>query len=206
MQRIGAIKPGFAHDLRGIASSLGGKRLRVADLLEASRGRGMNLLLVFLSLPFLTPIPLPGFSLPFGVAFLVIGGRIAFGQDPWLPQRVLNCELPPHFVSRLLQTSARVVKALEVILRPRWKDFFEHVVTSRLAGLVIAISGVYMTAPLPIPFSNSLPAFTVLLTACGLMEKDGAVVAIGFGMFIVTSAFFLSLLFGASSLTSRIFG
>jgi hypothetical protein len=36
--------------------------------------------------PFCTPIPLPGFSLPFGLVIAIIGLRLALGQKPWLPR------------------------------------------------------------------------------------------------------------------------
>jgi hypothetical protein len=50
--------------------------------------------------------------------------------------------------------------------------------------------------PLPIPFSNSIPAWAVVLLATGMMEKDGLCVllghaaALGTWLFIgLTSAF-----------------
>ncbi len=50
---------------------------------------------------------------------------------------------------------------------------------SRLVGFGIVIAGVGLMLPLPIPFSNSIPAWAVVLLAVGMMEKDGLCVLLG---------------------------
>jgi hypothetical protein len=45
----------------------------------------MDVLVIILVLPFCQPIPLPGFSTPFGIALMIFGFRIALRQRPWLP-------------------------------------------------------------------------------------------------------------------------
>lgn len=49
----------------------------------------------------------------------------------------------------------------------------------RLIGFGIVIAGVGLMLPLPIPFSNSIPAWAVVLLAVGMMEKDGLCVLLG---------------------------
>ena len=92
----------FSRELRELAGRFAERPVRLGELLEATQGRGFNLLLVFIALPFLTPIPLPGFSIPFGLVVAVIGARMALGQEPWLPQKLLAHELPPGFLTKLL--------------------------------------------------------------------------------------------------------
>lgn len=186
----------FSQELRDLAERFAERPVRLGEILEASQGRGFNVLLVLIALPFLTPIPLPGFSLPFGLVVAVIGARLALGQKPWLPQKLLAHEMPPRLFSKLLKAASRVVKWLEFFLRPRLFWMNDHVVFRRVAGVLIALSGLFLLAPLPIPFTNSLPAATVLLLAAGALERDGLAFLAGCGMFVVTTAYFLLLAFG----------
>src|ERR1044071_3256449 len=106
-------------ELRELAERLAGRPVQLRDIFEATQGRGFNLLLVFIALPFLTPIPLPGFSIPFGLVAFFIGARLALGKKPWLPQKLLAKPLPPRFSDTVLRAAARVVKFLELLLSPR---------------------------------------------------------------------------------------
>ena len=53
--------------------------------------------------------------------------------------------------------------------------------------------------PLPVPFSNALPAFTVVLLAAGMLEKDGYFVIAGLLMFVITLIFFGGLFLGGAA-------
>ena len=59
----------------------------------------------------------------------------------------------------------------------------------RLIGLGIVIASLGLMLPLPIPFSNSIPAWAVVLLAIGMMEKDGLCVLLGHLTAIGTWAF-----------------
>jgi hypothetical protein len=48
-----------------------------------------------------------------------------------------------------------------------------------LIGLGIIFAGLGLMLPLPIPFSNNIPAWAVVLFSIGLMEKDGLCVLLG---------------------------
>jgi len=191
-------KARFSEELREMAEQFAERPVRLGEIFDATQGRGVNLLLVFIALPFLTPIPLPGFSIPFGLVVAIIGARMALGQKPWLPQKLLMRELPSRFFPKLLRAASRVVKWLEYLLRPRLAVVNDHVVFRRLAGFLIMASGLFLILPLPIPFSNSLPACTVLLLAAGSLERDGLAILAGCGMFLVTAAFFILLAFGGA--------
>src|SRR5690349_11551292 len=96
-------KTAFSRELRELAEQFADRPVEVGEILEQTKGRGMNLLLILISLPFLTPIPLPGFSIPFGLVAAIVGARMALGQKPWLPQKLLTRRLPPRFLSKLLK-------------------------------------------------------------------------------------------------------
>jgi hypothetical protein len=188
----------FSEELRDLAGRFAERPVQLGEILDATQGRGFNLLLVLIALPFLTPIPLPGFSIPFGLVVAIIGARMTLGQKPWLPRRLLTRELPPRFLSKLITAATRVLKWLEFFLRPRLTLMNSHVVLRRVAGLLITLSGLFLIIPLPLPFSNSLPAGTVLLLAAGALERDGLAFLAGCGLFLINAAYFLLLAFGGA--------
>src|ERR1043166_1728861 len=194
----------FSQELELLAHRFSECPARIETLLAATQGRGYHLLLILVTLPFLTPIPLPGFSIPFGLIVSVIGGRLALGQKPWLPQVLLNRELPPRFLTNLLKAARYVVRWLELVLRPRLRFLSEQAVFRRLAGALIALSGLFLILPMPLPFTNSLPACTVLLLAAGAMERDGVFLIGGCALFVVTVAFFALLALGGARTVEKV--
>ena len=182
----------FSQELRALEEQFAGRPARLVEILEATRGRGFDLLLVFVSMPFVTPIPLPGLSTPFGLVAMLIGARLAVGRHPWLPKRMLEYELPPDFLKKLLTTAARLVRLLEYVLRPRLAFMHQWQVFRRIGGVIVMVSGFLMLLPLPVPYTNFFPAVTVLLFAAGSLERDGVFFLAGCLFFLLTCAFFVA--------------
>lgn len=174
----------------------------LGEILEATQGRGYYLLLLLITLPFVGPIPLPGFSIPFGLTVTLVGTRLALDQKPWLPRRLLQREMPAHSLSKWLGAVSRIMRGLEFFLRPRLLFVPNHAVFRRTAGLLIALSGLMLMLPFPLPFSNSLPAWTVILLSAGALGRDGVFFFGGCVAFVISVAFFvLVALGGAEAMT-----
>lgn len=186
----------FSDELRELSATLADKPATLGAVLAATRGRGFGLLLVLIALPFISPIPLPGLSTPFGLVVVIIGARLAWGKRPWLPDRLLRRELPPRLVRRLLAAGQVVVGWLEMLSRPRLDFLHEQKAYRRIAGGLITLSGLLLLAPLPVPFTNMLPALTVILLSAGAVERDGLFFVGGAIMFLVTLAYFTLLALG----------
>lgn len=166
--------------------------------MEVLRGRAYTLLLILIALPFCTPIPLPGLSTPFGLVVAVIGFRLALRQKPWLPRRLLDTTLPPRFFARLLGATHRLVRALEAFLRPRWSGLLEMIAIQHGCGVIVCLSGLLLLLPLPIPFSNGLPALTVVLIGCAILERDGYCAVAGALAFAISLCFFGTIFWGGA--------
>lgn len=198
----GALAPAarrrFSDELRELATALADQPASLGTILAATSGRGFGLLLVLIALPFITPIPLPGLSTPFGLVVLIIGARLAMGRHPWLPDRLLRRELPPQFIRRILSAARVVVRWLEVLARPRFDFLHSQELYRRIAGGLIAVSGLLLLLPIPVPFTNTLPALTVLLLSAGAVERDGLFFVGGVVMFLITIAYFVLLALGGA--------
>ena len=59
--------------------------------------------------------------------------------------------------------------------------------------------------PLPVPFSNAFPAFTLILLAAAGLERDGAVFLAGCVQFLLCLGFFCGLCFGGAEAWQRLF-
>jgi len=84
------------------------------------------------------------------------------GREPWLPRFIMHRRLSTARSHQLLTAAIRVARMLESFVRPRLGFFYKGQVVSRLIGLAIVIAGLGLMLPLPIPFSNSLPAWAVV--------------------------------------------
>ena len=71
-------------------------------------------------------------------------------------------------------------------------------------GAMILTCGLLLMLPLPIPFSNGLPAFSVLLLASAMLEEDGYFLVAGTVSFLVAVMFFTALAWGGTELAEII--
>jgi len=165
-----------------------GKSLTLAELKQALKGRGSAMLLILLALPFCF-IAIPGLSTPFGIAICLIGGCLVMGREPWLPPFVMRRRLSTTRLAQLLTGAIKVARQLEKFVRPRLAFLHTGPGMLRLIGLGIVIASLGLMLPLPVPFSNSIPAYAVVLLALGMMENDGLCVLLGHLTAIATWAF-----------------
>ena len=194
----------LSADLRALAEHFRDGPVRLAEIVEVLKGRGFRLLIVLLCLPFLTPIPLPVVSTVIGLVIALIGLRLALGQKPHLPQRLMQKELPPRLLPKVLRASSRLVGAFERLLKPRLQLFYRHAAFQRLGGVLIALCGLKLLLPLPIPMSNFFPGISAALLAAGSFEEDGLVFLAGLVMFTASLAYFALLALGGAAAIGEI--
>lgn len=169
------------------------RSVTLGEVVAVLRGRAYLLLVALIALPFLTPIPMVGLSTPFGAVIALVALRLSLGLKPWLPARLLRREVPAGFFGRLLQLAAGIVRRLERLLRPRWPGLTAHDGLLQVHAGAMLLCALALMLPLPIPFTNSLPAWAILLFAAGLLERDGVAIVLGYGMTAVTAVYFFVL-------------
>lgn len=166
--------------------------LRMGELFGGLGRRSFGMLLFMSTLPAFMPIPgvAGAFSGPFVV---LLGLQLMIGRrDPWLPgfiaRRGPRRGLVAGFRDRVSPWLARV----ERVARPRLTGMLDHPLASAFTGLQLALLGVLLL--LPIPLTNYLFAFMLLLYAFALLERDGRLMAaawvigiVGGGMVAVLS-------------------
>lgn len=172
----------LSEDLFDLVREFGEHAVTLRAVLYLLRGRAYMLIIILLALPFLQPIPLPGLSTPFGLAIVLISLRLSLGQRPWLPKKIQRLKIPPGFFPKVITMAAKIIRFLEKFLTPRWLLLTESGVLRQLHAVVMLAASMILLLPLPIPFSNNLPAWAILLVAAGLLERDGWFICAGYAM------------------------
>lgn len=182
--------------LRKLLEERGQQGLTLGYIIDTTEQRAFAILMAFLSVPFLIPM-IPGVSVPFGLCICLLGIQLAFGwKHPWLPRRMRNWKLPPRLTEKLLRAIARTFDPLEKLIRPRW-FFMQNRIAYIAVGVALAINGILLSLPLPIPGSNAPPAWFALILILGLSEEDGITMMIGLvTTTLITAALVIALSLG----------
>ncbi len=173
-------------ELDGMAGDHG---VTLGELVGRLRERGHSFVVLAIVLPFLQPIPLPLLSTIFGLVITLVGVQMALALPPWLPERLARRHLSAELLQKIASTGRRVFSRFERLVRPRGRFFHAHPSMRRAAGVVVALSGLLLSLPLPVPASNFLPALAIALVALGSLEEDGLVVVLGYVAFAAAAAF-----------------
>lgn len=143
----------------------------LGEVFERIGDRGFGLLLLVLSLPSALPVPAPGYSTPFGILLFILGLQMLFGRrTPWLPDRAAGMRLKGKFIEAMLSFLKKFFGKVEFLVKPRLRWVGSRSGMVFLGALVMAMSGLMI---LPIPLTNTAPAFVIFLIGAGLSEDDG---------------------------------
>jgi hypothetical protein len=178
----------LSDDLQQLLVRAGGKPMSLRAVFDAVEERGTALVVILLAAPFVAPIPLPGLSLPFGVALAVLGIRLGLGLRPWLPDVLLRRQLSYPVLARLVGAAVRVAGPVERRVRPRWPGFFSPDMCL-VNGVAIAVAALLLMPPFPMPGINALPSLAIVLLGLGMMERDGGAVVTGYVVLVVAYAY-----------------
>jgi hypothetical protein len=148
-------------------------------IINTTQERAFGVLMAFLCLPFVQPIPLPGLSVVFGIALVLLGAQLAIHRNrPWLPQRMLAIKLPQKFGTKVIGFVAKIFRPLEKIVRPRLL-FMQNKWSLTVVGIALVIDGLFLVVLPPFPGSNIIPGWMALIKILGITEEDGVCLIIG---------------------------
>ncbi len=182
---------GLADSLVNVKSSLTGTHVTLGKLLELVGEQGMLLFVTILMIPFLLPVSIPGVSTVFSIAVILVGAGITLNRVPWLPRSLLERQVAVENLVPALDKGQRLMRRLEVAIRPRWLAVTNGTTRNRAHGIAMIVAGILLLFPLGlVPFSNTFPGIAVLLLAVGLAQRDGLFILLGYAMVGVTIIYF----------------
>ena len=186
-------KEPFSNVLEKMAYSLPPEGMTLRVLLDRLRSQGLLALCMVLTVPFLLPVSIPGSSTPFGLVIALFGLGIVVGRPLQLPKRVADRPISSEHLYPVLQKGSWLFVRIEKFARFRLPLLTSAMIWNRIHALVMVFSAILLMAPLPIPFSNTIPAYGVLLLAAGSLERDGYLILSGYLMVVLSLGYFVLL-------------
>jgi hypothetical protein len=169
-----------------IGRSIPAEGLTLRQLLDRLGERGLLIFCMVLTVPFLLPISIPGSSIPFGLIIALNAIGVITDRSPWLPERLMRRRLTAEHLGKVLEKGEKLFQRLERLFHPRLLPLTHGPTMGRLNGVLLMLSGILLMSPLPLPLSNTLPAYGVLFLAAGTLERDGYAILAGYVMVFLT--------------------
>jgi len=176
--------------LRALEAAVSGP-MTLGELVHRMRQSGFGLIVIFVSMPFLQPIPLAGLSTVLGVFIALQGVQLMRGkEEPHLPSWIAHRRLEERTLHLLLGAARRFFALADKFSRPRLRGLAAN---PRAAGAGIALSGALLALPFPIPLSNMICASPAVLLSLALLEEDGLIAALGWLGIMLSISFHIGL-------------
>jgi hypothetical protein len=173
-----------------LANTESGDRVTVNQLLVRTEGRSLYLVIMFLCLPFVLPIAPPGTSGVLGSIVMVLAIRLSMSLPPRVPRVLGDKPLPAHLQRRILSSGVKLLRYLEKWVRPRHTEWLAWPMARSANALLIAFMALLLALPLPVPLTNMLPSYAIILLAASMMEEDGHMIWWGYLMSLVVVMLF----------------
>jgi hypothetical protein len=152
--------------------------ISVAEILHILSGKGKPLILIFLALPFCQPIPLPGVSIPFGIVIAIIGFHMLFSDRVWAPKFIMEKKISHRTLNKIIPKGLWLIDKINHFSHSRITWLCYPRICHILNGLLIAFWGLFLALPVPIPVTNLVAGWSILLLSLGMLENDGLFVLI----------------------------
>lgn len=151
-------------------------------LLDGLGRRAFGMLLFVAALPAFIPIPVGG-ALS-GPLIMLVAAQLLVGMGhPWLPGFIARRGPKRQALARFERIVDPWLARLERIVQPRLTAVLDHPLASAFSGLLLLLLGLLLA--LPIPLTNYLLGGLILLYALALLERDGALMLVAWGLGIV---------------------
>ena len=168
--------------------------ITLAAVLDLIAREGLLLFCVFLTLPFMVPVSIPGVSTVFGAIILLIGLSVMLDRKPWLPERFMNRPFPAAKLRAALKKGAVWLQRLERISHPRLPGMTHGRAITRLNGFMLVLGALLLMAPFGlVPLTNTLPGLAIMFLAVGILQRDGGCIILGYLTNLATIIYFMLL-------------
>ena len=169
-------------------------------ILDRLHERAFGLFLLILALPCCIPF-LYGIPQVVALPLAFVSAQIVAGRRaPWLPDGLRARQVPAERLEELSRRAGPWLRRVEAVSRPRLTALTRPP-ADRIVGLALLLFSASILVPLP--GTNTVPGFAVVLVAMGLLQRDGALV-VGGG--VLGAAWILTLLFAGATLASILGG
>ncbi|MEM9350345.1 MAG: exopolysaccharide biosynthesis protein [Pseudomonadota bacterium] len=162
--------------------------------------RAFGLFLLVLALPCCIPF-LYGVPQVVALPLMFVSAQILLGRKvPWLPQKLGARSVSKEALENLARRAEPWLRRIEAVSRPRLTSL-TRAPADRVVGLALVLFSASILVPLPA--TNTVPGFAVVVVSMGLLQRDGILVILGS---ILGTAWIASLIFAGATLVTLIRG
>ncbi|MQQ07062.1 exopolysaccharide biosynthesis protein [Epibacterium sp. SM1979] len=174
------------------------EQISLSWILHQLHERAFGLFLLILALPCCIPF-LYGIPQIVSLPLMFISAQIVMGRrDPWLPGKLGERSVTKDGLDKLSQRAGPWLRRIEGVSKPRLA-LLTNPPLDRFVGLALVLFSASILVPLP--GTNTVPGFAVVVVAMGLLQRDGILVIIGS---LLGTAWIASLIFAGATLASLI--
>lgn len=150
----------------------------VGEVIEQFHENGFALILILFSLPVAIPLPYPpGFTTLFALPLFVLSWQMMRGyHNIKMPNFISKYEVQNVTLAKIATKMIPILEWFEKYLKKRY-SFAESVYCEQLVGLLSFIFA--FAIAIPLPMTNSIPAWGITIMALGLLKRDGLVIFCG---------------------------
>lgn len=186
--------------LSQLADDAEGPSVTLNWILGQLHERAFGLFLLVLALPCCIPF-LYGIPQIVALPLMFVSAQILIGRtSPWLPMRLGAREVTKAGLHDLANRARPWLEKIEALSRPRL-GMLTHPPLDRIVGVALVVFSASILVPLP--GTNTVPGFAVVLVSMGLLQRDGVLVLIGS---LLGTVWIATLIFAGATLASLIKG
>ena len=176
--------------LHAVADGDPAQELTLGGLLDQFKARAFGVFLLMSVLPAFVPLPMGAGAVSGPLVSLIGLQFLAQMEHPWVPRFLSRRPLSRAGMVKFRDRTARLLRWIEKVSRPRTEVIIDHPVARTFTGLMLVLLGFLLALPLPAttyPFGLMLLAYAI-----ALIERDGRLMllawALGLAQVAVVSA------------------
>jgi hypothetical protein len=150
----------------------------IGNIMDVLHERGFGILILIFAMPMALPLPVPpGINLLFAVPIIILFTQMIFHMhEPWLPVKIRSKSVDPKTLNKAVDKAKPLADAISHLIWARLAF-----ITGKVGITIIGIIGVIfaLCICIPIPLTNTVPSFAILLMAIGILLRDGLCVLAG---------------------------
>lgn len=186
--------------LKDLGASLPEDKVCTFDIIQGLHERGIGMLLFIFALPAALPLPGLGINVIIALPLLLLTAQQAIGRHTiWIPERMKYKSVTKARFESVVKAAIPYIEKIELFIKPRLsfvtQGIFSHLIG--LSGLIMALS-----VCIPLPLTNTVPAFGIALMAIGVVMRDGlaAIAGMLIGLLWVGMIAYALLFFGTEGI------
>lgn len=168
----------ICDELEDLIHESHGDSITLGDIVHRLRERGFAMLMLVLVLPNCVPIPIPpGISTLFSLPLLFLTAQMLWGRaEPWMPEKLAKKHIKLHYLRTVVNHIIPYMRRIQKCVKPRF-SVASSKVGERFIGLCWFIFA--LSIAVPMPMTNFLPGIGILISAFGLIGRDGYIMVAG---------------------------